>query len=125
MSLTTIILIVVGFGMVTSAFVLAMVFRMIGEKRGEMKQRKEILANGTTATAVIESIRQTNASMDGQPGVIVEVSFVTMAGTTAKAVIDTYVPLIHLASLQEGNEVEIRYVDGETMQAELKEAYIP
>lgn len=125
MEVTTIVLIVLGFMMVTSALILTIIFRMIKEKQGEKRQRQIILAEGTAASAVVESIRMTNTTMDQQPGVILDVSFVKSDGDTAKAIIETFIPVIHVPAFQPGETIEIRYLDGEPIQAEAVEAYIP
>ncbi|MFS0723580.1 hypothetical protein [Paenibacillus sp. 1P07SE] len=125
MEVTTIVLIVLGFMMVTSALILTIIFRMIKEKQGEKRQRQAILAEGIAASAVIESIRMTNSTMDQQPGVVLEVSFVKPDGEPAKAIIDTFIPVIHVPAFQPGETIEIRYLDGDPIQAEAVEAYIP
>ena len=125
MDVTTIVLIVLGFMMVTSALILTIIFRMIKEKQGQKRQRQTILAEGIAASAVIQSTRMTDSSMDQQPGVILEVSFVKAGGEPAEAVIDTYIPVVRVPAFQPGETIEIRYIDGDPIQAEVVEAYIP
>ncbi|MBD2843647.1 hypothetical protein IDH44_00470 [Paenibacillus sp. IB182496] len=74
------IAIIVGLACLSGAFTVFIVSRMIAAARQTMRDKKEVLASGVTASARIRAIHQTQSSMDGRSGVKLELTVIKTNG---------------------------------------------
>lgn len=125
MNTTELVLLISGISLITTIALVVVIIRMIGGKRKTMNQRKLILSTGIPATALIQSIEQTNSTMGDQPGVIMEISFTKQDGEQATAVIHTFIPMLMIPNFQKGSTIPIKYLEGNPVLAEAVDAYIP
>lgn len=91
-----------------------------------MSQRKAILASGASAEAVIHSIQQTNAQLDDQPEVLLDLTVTKQNGEVIRTELKTVIPIVHIPAFQKGNTIEVKYmtIDSEE-KFEVVGAYVP
>ncbi|MDK8190971.1 hypothetical protein QP794_12825 [Paenibacillus sp. UMB7766-LJ446] len=117
---------VIGFGVLTGAIILITVFKLVHSAKKKQQLRKNILMDGTPAEAIIHDIIQTSSSMDGRPGVRMELTVTQVDGSTFPATVETFIPVTHIAHFQKGNVINVRYIiDGIEPKVEVEDAYIP
>ena len=127
MSQTAFILLAIGaLSLATASVTLYKTIAMLKERRAEYRERKTILAEGTPAKAVVNSIRQTAASMNGQPEVVLDVTIAKPDGGTVDAVFQTFVPIVHIPGFQKGCTIDVKYaMRDRRLVVEAVDAYLP
>lgn len=117
---------VIGFGVITGAIILITVFKLVHSAKKKQQLQKNILMDGTPAEAIIHNIVQTSSSMDGRPGVRLDLTVTQVDGRTFPSIVETYIPVTHIAQFQKGNVINVRYiVDGNERKVEVEDAYMP
>ncbi|MDN4605203.1 hypothetical protein P5G61_28530 [Paenibacillus sp. F6_3S_P_1C] len=117
---------VIGFGVLTGAIILITVFKLVHTAKKKQQLRKNILMDGTPAEAIIHDIIQTSSSMDGRPGVRMDLTVTQVDGSTFPATVETFIPVTHISQFQKGNIINVRYiVDGNERKVEVEDAYVP
>ncbi|CAH1210048.1 hypothetical protein [Paenibacillus sp. JJ-223] len=126
MSTGYISLLVVIFGSITGLITILVVMNTIRAKQRELKRRKEILLGGIPAKAVIRHIAETSSSMDGRPGVRMDLTVTPDNESSFDAVVETYISVLAVPRFQKGSEIDVKYqVIGGKKIVEVAEAYIP
>lgn len=126
MPLTTIVMIIIIFSLLTASLTVTFAIRTVTRQRKGLSQRKTILTNGTSAQAVIHSIQQTNAQLDNQPEVLLDLTVTKPDGESLHTVVKTFIPIVNIPSFQKGCVVEVKYmtIAGEP-KFEVVGAYVP
>ncbi|MFC9708530.1 hypothetical protein ACFTRD_10230 [Paenibacillus sp. NPDC056933] len=125
---TTLITIVaiIGFGLITGTITTIMAFKLLRNNQQKQHLRKSILMEGIPAEAVIHDIVQTSSSMDGRPGVRLDLTVTQTDGRTFPSIVETYIPVTHIPHFQKGNIIKVRYIaDGNERKVEVEGAYVP
>ncbi|MEC0124985.1 hypothetical protein [Paenibacillus pabuli] len=125
---TTLITIVaiIGFGLITGTITTIMAFKLLRNNQQKQHLRKSILMEGIPAEAVIHDIVQTSSSMDGRPGVRLDLTVTQVDGRTFPSIVETYIPVTHIPLFQKGNVINVRYiVNGNDRKVEVEDAYVP
>ncbi|MCS7459353.1 hypothetical protein N0M98_04305 [Paenibacillus doosanensis] len=126
MNTATLVIIIVGFSLLTTAITLFTVFLTLRNARGERQKKKDILANGISASAIIRSIEQTSSQLDDQPIVLLSLTVTRENGDTFDTVIKTAIPIISIPQFQPGRTIEVKYITEEgRLLVEAVGAYIP
>ncbi|MGC5771977.1 hypothetical protein [Paenibacillus pabuli] len=117
---------IIGFGLITGTITTIMAFKLLRNNQQKQHLRKNILMEGTPAEAVIHDIVQTSSSMDGRPGVRLDLTVTQVDGRTFPSIVETYIPVTHIPHFQKGNNIKVRYiVDGNERKVEVEDAYVP
>ncbi|MFE6073798.1 hypothetical protein ACFVQB_04880 [Paenibacillus sp. NPDC057886] len=117
---------VIGFGIITGAIIMITVFRLLHSAKQKQQLRKSILMEGISTEAIIHDIIQTSSSMDGRPGVRLDLTVTQVDGRTFPTIVETYIPFTHISQFQKGNVINVRYIaDGNERKVEVEDAYIP
>jgi hypothetical protein len=117
---------VIGFGVITGAIILITVFKLVHSAKKKQQLRKNILMDGTPAEAIIHNIVQTSSSMDGRPGVRMDLTVTQVDGRTFPTIVETYIPVTHIPQFQKGSVIHVRYVaNGNERKVEVEDAYMP
>ncbi|RJX37128.1 hypothetical protein D3P09_24785 [Paenibacillus pinisoli] len=112
--------------LITATIVIVIVVRMLRSRGQRFKQQKMILAEGTMAQAVIQSIHQTNAQLDDQPEVLLSLAVSEPEGNVVPAEVKTVIPIISIPAFQKGNTIEVKYMTiGGERRYEVVGAYVP
>lgn len=112
--------------LISTSLILLAVVKGLKKHTKRLSQRKAILANGTSAQAVINSIQQTNAQLGDQPGVLLDLTVTKQDGEVVHTVVDTFIPVVSIPSFQKGNVIEVKYLTIDNEQKfEVVGAYIP
>jgi len=112
--------------LITATIVIVIVVRMLRSRGQRFKQQKMILAEGTVAQAVIQSIQQTNAQLDDQPEVLLSLAVSEPEGNVVPAEVKTVIPIISIPAFQKGNIIEVKYMTiGGERRYEVVGAYVP
>lgn len=123
---TTIVVIIVIVALLTSSITITQVVQNVRAGKKEISQRKTILENGSPAQATINSIRQTNAQLDDQPEVLLDLTVVKSDGEVFHTVVRTVIPIISVPSFQKGSVIEVRYITvNNELKVEVEGAYFP
>ncbi|MCQ6561255.1 hypothetical protein [Paenibacillus mendelii] len=124
--MTAIIVILVVCSLLTASWTVTKVVRGIRVHNERNLQRKAILADGTPAQAVINSIQQTNAQMDDQPEVLLDLTITKQDGEVVHTVVKTFIPIVHIPMFQKGCTIEVKYmmIDNE-QKFEVVGTYLP
>ncbi|WP_405156694.1 hypothetical protein [Paenibacillus sp. FSL K6-0108] len=125
---TTLIIIVaiIGFGLITGTITMVMIFKMLRNNKQKQHSRKRVLMEGIPAEAVIHDITQTSSSMDGRPGVRLDLTVTQGDGRTFSSTVETYIPVTLIPQFQKGNVINVRYIaDGNERKVEVEDAYVP
>ncbi|WP_410770299.1 hypothetical protein [Fontibacillus sp. BL9] len=124
--MNTLIWIIGIFSLLTTSVTIILVVKTIGTQKKRFSERKEILAEGTPAQAVINSIQQTNAQLDDQPEVLLELTVTKPDGEVVHTVVRTVIQIVNIPAFQKGKVVEVRYKTiGNEQKFEVVGAYIP
>lgn len=124
--MTTLIGIIVVCSLLTASVTIAMVVRKVRTQHQKQSQRKAVLAGGTSTQAVINSIQQTNAQLDDQPEVLLDLTVTKPDGEVIHTVVRTVIPIVHIPTFQKGNVVEVKYMTIDNEQKfEVVGAYVP
>jgi hypothetical protein len=103
-----------------------MVVRKVRTQHQKQSQCKAVLAGGTSTQAVINSIQQTNAQLDDQPEVLLDLTVTKPDGEVIHTVVRTVIPIVHIPAFQKGNVVEVKYMTINNEQTfEVVGAYVP
>ncbi|WP_258875382.1 hypothetical protein [Paenibacillus sp. VMFN-D1] len=126
MPLTTIVMIIIIFSLLTASLTITFAIRTVSRQRKGLSQRKTILTNGTSAQAVIHSIQQTNAQLGNQPEVLLDLTVTMPDGEFHHTIVKTFIPIVNIPSFQKGCVVEVKYmtIAGEP-KFEVVGAYVP
>jgi len=126
MPLTTIVMIIIIFSLLTASLTITIAIRTVTRQRKGLSQRKAILTNGTSAQAVIHSIQQTNAQLNNQPEVLLDLTVTMPDGESHHTIVKTFIPIVNIPSFQKGCVVEVKYmtIAGEP-KFEVVGAYVP
>jgi hypothetical protein len=117
---------VIGFGLITATITMMMVFKLLRTNKRKQDLRKSILMEGIPAEAVIHDIAQTSSSMDGRPGVRLDLTVTQVDGRTFPTIVETYIPVTHIPQFQKGNVINVRYIaNGNERKVEVEGAYMP
>lgn len=73
---------VIGFGIITGTITMVMIFKLLRNNKHKQHLRKSILMEGIPAEAIIHDITQTSSSMDGRPGVRLDLTVTQVDGRT-------------------------------------------
>ena len=123
---TSAILIYAAISLITGLMVVLVVFTTLRAKRSTMQGRTQILMEGIPAKAFIHAVHSTTSSMDGQPGVTLELTVTQQDGRTFPAMIKTFIPIIHIPQFQKGKEIDVKYLEvGDERRVEVVGAYVP
>ncbi|MNW27907.1 hypothetical protein D3C74_47160 [compost metagenome] len=123
---TSAILIYAAISLITGLMVVLVVFTTLRAKRSTMQGRTQILMEGIPAKAFIHAVHPTTSSMDGQPGVTLELTVTQQDGRTFPAMIKTFIPIIHIPQFQKGKEIDVKYLKvGDERRVEVVGAYVP
>ncbi|MDR9745616.1 hypothetical protein [Paenibacillus taichungensis] len=125
---TTLITIVavIGFGIITGTITMIIIFKLLRNNKQKQHLRKSILMDGIPAEAVIHDITQTSSSMDGRPGVRLDLTVTQVDGRTFPTILETYIPVTHIPQFQKGNVIHVRYIaNGNERKVEVEDAYLP
>ncbi|WP_336759949.1 hypothetical protein [Paenibacillus sp. USHLN196] len=121
-----IIVAVIVFGLITGTITMIMVFKLLRNTKEKQHFRKSILMDGIPAEATIHDIIQTSSSMDGRPGVRLDLTVTQVDGRTFPTIIETYIPITHIPHFQKGNVINVRYIaKGNERKVEVEDAYVP
>lgn len=124
--MTTLIGIIVIGSLLTASVTTVMVVRNVRTQRQKQSRRKTVLADGASAQAVINSIQQTNAQLDDQPEVLLDLTVTKPDGEVIHTVVRTIIPIVHIPAFQKGNVVEVKYMTINNEQTfEVVGAYVP
>lgn len=114
------------FSFITMVVTIILVTKTIGTQRKRSSERKEILAEGTTAQAVINSIRQTNRTVGDQPEVLLDLTVTKPDGEVVHTVLKTVIQIVNIPAFQKGKVVEVKYKTiGNEQKFEVVDAYLP
>ena len=126
MPLTSIIVIIAIFSLLTTSITFAIVFKGLRAHKKRNLQRKAILAGGTSAQAVINSIQQTNAQVDDQPEVLLDLTVTKQDGEIIHTVVKTVIQIVNIPAFQKGCVIEVKYMTIDNEQKfEVVGAYVP
>lgn len=121
-----IVLLVAIFSLITGTLTTVTVLRSIRRQRADLRLREGVVKDGTPAKATINAIRETSSSIDGRPGVLLELTVTREDGSLFQAVTSTFIPVIHIPMFQKGNVIDVRYKTvGSEIRVEPVDAYIP
>jgi len=124
--LTTLIVIIAISSLLTASLTIAKVVKGVRARNTKRLQRKEILARGTSAQAVINSIQQTNVQVDDQPEVLLDLTVTKQDGEVVHTVVRTVIQIVNIPVFQKGNVVEVKYMTIDNEQKfEVVDAYVP
>ncbi|MBQ4901343.1 hypothetical protein KB559_21090 [Paenibacillus sp. Marseille-P2973] len=114
------------FSFITMVVTIILVTKTLGTQRKRFSERKEILAEGTTAQAVINSIRQTNRTVGDQPEVLLDLTVTKPDGEVVHTVLKTVIQIVNIPAFQKGKVVEVKYKTiGNEQKFEVVDAYLP
>lgn len=112
--------------LITTTLIIVLVVKMLRSRNQRFKQQKMVLAEGTLAQAVIQSIQQTNAQLDDQPEVLLHLAVSEPEGNVVPAEVKAVIPIISIPAFQKGNTIEVKYMTiGGERRYEVVGAYIP
>jgi hypothetical protein len=77
--------------------------------RDERGQAKRILAEGTSARAIVRSIQPTNAILGNEPIVMLGLDIRMPGGEVRSVTVRTAIYTVHIPKFQEGCEVDVKY----------------
>jgi len=124
--LTAIIVIIVIISLLTASLTIVTVIKGLRTRNKRNSERKAILAGGTSAQAVINSIEQTNAQVDDRPEVLLDLNVTKQDGVVIQTVVRTVIPIVSIPAFQRGNVIEVKYMTIDNEQKfEVVGAYIP
>ena len=124
--MTTLIVIIAISSLLTASLTIAKVVKGVRARNTKRLQRKEILARGTSAQAVINSIQQTNVQVDDQPEVLLDLTVTKQDGEVVHTVVRTVIQIVNIPVFQKGNVVEVKYMTIDNEQKfEVVDAYVP
>ena len=124
--MTTIIVVIVICSLLTASLTITFALRTLRTQKQKQSQRRTILAEGTSAQAVINSIQQTNGRMDDNPEVLLDLTVTKQDGHVLQTVVKTVIPIVHIPAFQKGNTVEVKYMTIDNEQKfEVVGAYVP
>ncbi|MCP1184128.1 hypothetical protein [Paenibacillus sp. 1781tsa1] len=127
--MTVTLITIVGFiffGLITGTIATIMIFKQLRNTKKKQHLRKSILMDGIPAEAIIHDIVQTSSSMDGRPGVRLDLTVTQVDGRTFPTIVETYIPITHIPHFQKGNMINVRYVTmGNERKVEVEDAYAP
>ncbi|CAG7643076.1 hypothetical protein PAESOLCIP111_04418 [Paenibacillus solanacearum] len=124
--MSLIIAMIIICSVITTFLTIAIVVRELRSRSRKLSQRKAILDGGTSAQAVINSIRSTNAQLDDQPEVLLDLTVTKQDGAVIHTVVRTVIPIVHIPAFQAGQVIEVKYmtIDNEP-KFEVVGAYVP
>ncbi|MEJ8545314.1 hypothetical protein [Brevibacillus borstelensis] len=108
--MTALLVIIVICSLLTASWMIATVVKRVRARNKRYLQRKAILAGGTSAQAVINSIQQTNVQVDDQPEVLLDLTVTKQNGEVIHTVVRIVIPIVTIPSFQKGNVVEVKYM---------------
>ncbi|MFH5184000.1 hypothetical protein ACHHV8_15915 [Paenibacillus sp. TAB 01] len=121
-----IVLLVVMFSLITGTITTVTVLRLVRAQRTELRQREGVVNEGIPAKATINDIRETSSSMDGRPGVLLDLTVTGENGQVFQAVTRTFIPVIHIPRFQKGHVIDVCYkTEGDKIRVEPVDAYLP
>ncbi|WP_458126749.1 hypothetical protein [Paenibacillus sp. Z3-2] len=116
---------IIVFGLITGTITTLMAFKLLRNNKEKHHLRKSILMDGIPVEAIIHDIVQTSSSMDGRPGVRLDLTVTQVDGRTFPTIIETYIPITHIPHFQKGNIINVRYIaKGNERKVEVEDAYI-
>ncbi|MEY9094476.1 hypothetical protein [Paenibacillus sp. RC84] len=124
--MTALIVILVLFSLITASVTITIVVRMLRAHNKQRLQSKTILTEGTSAQAVINSIRQTNVTVDDQPEVLLDLTVTKQDGKVVHTLVKTVIQIVNVPAFQKGNVVEVKYMTIDNEQKfEVVGTYMP
>lgn len=124
--MTALIVIIAISSLLTASLTIAKVVKEVRARNTKRLQRQEILAGGTSAQAVINSIQQTNVQVDDQPEVLLDLTVTKQDGEVVHTVVRTVIQIVNIPVFQKGNVVEVKYMTIDNEQKfEVVDAYVP
>ncbi|MFF2889341.1 hypothetical protein [Paenibacillus sp. NPDC057967] len=112
--------------LITATITIVLVVKLVRSNSQRYKQKKMILAEGTTAQAVIKSIQQTNAQVDNQPEVLLHLEVTKPDGEVVHTEVKAVIPIISIPSFQKGSVIEVKFMMiGQERRYEVVGAYLP
>ena len=124
--MNTFLVLLIIFSILSTTLTIVMVIKKLRAHTNKLSQRKAILASGTSAEAVIHSIQQTNAQLNDQPEVLLDLTITKQNGEVIRTELKTVIPIVHIPAFQKGNTIEVKYmtIDSEE-KFEVVGAYVP
>ncbi|WP_274653911.1 hypothetical protein [Paenibacillus humicola] len=123
----TAIIILIAAGLtVSTAVTLIRAIGTVRRNRDELREKRAILKEGIAATAVINSIEQTYATLGGQPIVLLDLTVTKDEGELLHTVVETAIPIVHIPHFQKGSQIEVKYMTvNNEVKVEVVGAYVP
>ncbi|MFB5268647.1 hypothetical protein ACE41H_17940 [Paenibacillus enshidis] len=126
MNSTTFIILLIIFGLITGSITLIVVLKSLRTNLKAQQSRQEILADGTQAKALIHSVQQTSSTMDGRPGIQLDLTVTQEDGQTFRTTVETFISVVDIPQYQNGAVIDVRYkMIGNERKVEVENAYIP
>ncbi|MFM9279291.1 hypothetical protein [Paenibacillus jiagnxiensis] len=126
MNSATIITLLIIFGLTTGLITLIVALKSLRTNLKAQQSRKEILADGTRAKALIHSVQQTSSTMGGRPGIQLDLTVTQEDGQTFRTTVETYISVVNIPKYQNGAVIDVRYkMIGNERKVEVENAYIP
>ncbi len=124
--MATITVMIVIFSLFTASLTITAVAKMLRAQKKRTQERRTILTDGATAQAVINSIRQTNAQVDDQPVVLLDLTVTKPDGEVVHTTVRTAIQIVNIPSFQKGCAIEVKYLTlGGEPKFEVVGAYVP
>ncbi|MFB5676406.1 hypothetical protein ACE3NQ_08390 [Paenibacillus terreus] len=126
MNSTTIITLLIIFGLTTGLITLIVALKSVRTHLKAQQSRKEILADGIKAKALIHSVQQTSSTMGGRPGIQLDLTVTQEDGQTFRTTVETFISVVDIPHYQNGAVIDVRYkMIGNERKVEVENAYIP
>ncbi|MGW9124966.1 hypothetical protein ACWGPW_08190 [Paenibacillus chitinolyticus] len=108
--MTALIVILFIFSLITASVATTIVVLMLRTRSKQRLQSKTILTEGTSAQAVINSIRQTNVQVDDQPEVLLDLTVTQQDGKVVHALVKAVIQIVNIPAFQKGSVIEVKYM---------------
>lgn len=122
--MTVLILILIISSLITTSITIVKISKALKEHNKQQSMRNQILLGGMSAQAVINSIKQTNAQVDDQPEVLLNLTVTTQDGAVIQTVVKTVIQIVNIPMFQKGNVIEVKHMTIDNEQKfEVVDAY--
>lgn len=126
MTSTALIILWIVIAMITSSLTFLFVFRKLRQQRETLHTRRDILAEGIQAKALIQAVRQTSSTMDDRPGIELDLMVTEPSGHSFPATVRTFISVIDIPRFQQGAWIDVKYkMTGNDRKVEVEGAYLP
>ena len=118
--------IIIGGGIVVALPLALLGFMIMRQSFRDFRRTKHILRTGKSASAIVNSIRQTASQINDQPEVYLNLTITTENGETFHKIIKTVIPVVNVPQFQQGRKIRVKYIEqaGEREVA-VEGAYLP